>query len=61
MNPLATVAVAAVACWAAADLALLPRGQVLGVEVSPPVARGLRAAAVAVFLANWAYLLACGR
>jgi hypothetical protein len=49
MNPLATLAAFALAAWAVADLALLPRRQVL------------RVAAVAAILLNWAYLLAAGR
>lgn len=61
MNPLATVGAIVLAGWAAADLALSLRGQALGVEVSPGVARGLRMAALALFLANWVYLLAAGR
>ena len=50
-----------VAAWAIADLALLPRRQALGIEVSPRVAFALRVGALAVFLANWAYLVAAGR
>jgi hypothetical protein len=61
MNPLMTLAAIVVALWAAADLALLPRRRALGVEVAPRLGFALRVAAVAVVLANWAYLLATGR
>jgi hypothetical protein len=61
MNPFTTVVAVVVAAWAAADLALLPRGQALGVEVSARAARALRAGAAVLFLASWVYLLAAGR
>jgi hypothetical protein len=61
MNPLATAGAAVVAAWALADLALLPGGRALGVEVAPRLARALRWGALVLFLANWAYLLTSGR
>jgi hypothetical protein len=61
MNPLATFGAFVLAAWAVGDLALLPRRRALGVEVAPPLGSALRAAAVAVLLVNWAYLVAAGR
>jgi hypothetical protein len=61
MNPLATVGTLALVPWALADLVLLPRGSALDVTLSPALARVARVAAVALVLANWAYLLAAGR
>jgi uncharacterized protein DUF2752 len=61
MNPLVTLATLTLLPWAAADLALLPRGRALALELSPPAARVARIAAVAAVLANWAWLVAAGR
>jgi hypothetical protein len=61
MNPLVTLATLTLLPWAAADLALLPRGRVLSLELSPAAARVARIAAVAAVLANWAWLVAAGR
>jgi hypothetical protein len=61
MNPFTTLVAVLVAAWAAADLVLLPRRQALDVEVSRPFAFALRVAALVLFLANWAYLIAAGR
>jgi hypothetical protein len=61
MNPLATVAMLAVVPWALADLALLPRGRALGLDLAPALARALRVAVVVLVGANWVYLLAVGR
>jgi hypothetical protein len=61
LNPLTTVASVVVAGWALADLTLLPRGRALGVEVAPRLRVALRAGALAVFLANWVYLMVAGR
>jgi hypothetical protein len=61
MNPLVALGALGLAAWAVADLALLPRRRALSVEVAPPLGSALRVAAVAVLLANWAYLLAAGR
>ena len=61
VSPLATLVAVVVAAWAIADLALLPRRQALDIEVSPRIAFALRVGALALFLANWAYLVAAGR
>jgi hypothetical protein len=61
MNPLVTLATLTLLPWAAADLALLPRGRALSLELSPAAARVARIAAVAAVLANWAWLVAAGR
>ncbi|HSD29228.1 MAG TPA: DUF2752 domain-containing protein [Vicinamibacteria bacterium] len=61
MNPFTTLAAVVVAGWAAADLALLPRGQALGLEVSPRLAFAFRVGALVLFVANWVYLVAAGR
>jgi hypothetical protein len=61
MNPFTTAAAVVLAAWGLADLALLTRRQSLGVEVSPRTGFALRVLALALFLANWVYLLAAGR
>jgi len=61
MNPFTTVLAVVVAAWALADLALLPRRRALDVEVSPRLGFALRVGALALFLANWVYLVAAGR
>jgi hypothetical protein len=61
MNPLATLAAFALVPWGIGDLALMTRGRALALEVAPGAARVLRVAAVAVVVANWAYLIAAGR
>ena len=61
MNPLATLAALALVPWGIGDLALMPRGRALALEVPPPAARALRVLAVVAVLANWAYLIAAGR
>jgi len=61
MNPLVTLAALTLLPWAAADLALLPRGRALSLELSPAAARVARIAAVTAVLANWAWLVAAGR
>jgi uncharacterized protein DUF2752 len=61
MNPLVTLATLTLLPWAVADLALLPRGRALSLELSPAAARVARIAAVAAVLANWAWLVAAGR
>ena len=61
MNPLATLGTLALVPWALADLALLPRGQALDVDLAPPLARLVRIAVVVAVFANWVYLLAAGR
>lgn len=61
MNPLATLGAFFLLPWGVGDLALLPRGRALSLEVAPPVARALRLMAVAAVLVNWGYLVAVGR
>ncbi|HSD28768.1 MAG TPA: DUF2752 domain-containing protein [Vicinamibacteria bacterium] len=61
LNPFTTVLAVLVAAWAIADLALLPRGRALGLEVSPRLGFAIRVSALLLFLANWAYLVAAGR
>jgi len=61
MNPLATVAAVALVLWGAAELALLPRGRALGLEIRPPLGSWLRIAAILAIVANWLYLVAAGR
>ena len=61
MNPFATVVAVVVAGWAVVDLALLPRRQALGLEVSPRLGIALRVGALLLFVANWVYLVAAGR
>ena len=61
MNPLATLGTLALVPWALADLALLPRGQALDVDLAPALARLVRIAVVVAVFANWVYLLAAGR
>lgn len=61
MNPLATLLAVVVAAWAVADLVLLPRRRALEVELAPRAGLVLRVGALAVFLANWVYLIAAGR
>ncbi len=57
MNPLGAVVLALVAVWALVDLSLWPRHRALLLEVHPRWAWRLRIAALALFLANWVYLL----
>ena len=61
MNPFTTVVASVVAAWAVADLILLPRRRALGLEVSSRLGFALRVGALALFLANWVYLVAAGR
>ena len=61
MNPLATVGVVLLVLWGVADLALLPRGRALSLELSSGAGRLARLVTVALFLLNWAYLVAAGR
>jgi hypothetical protein len=61
MNPLAATGMAALLPWGAADLALMPRGRALRVELGPAAARAARVALVAAVVVNWAYLVAAGR
>ncbi len=61
MNPLTTLVAVLVAAWALLDLALLPRGRAVALEVGKPLAFALRVGALVLFLANWIYLIAAGR
>ena len=61
MNPLATMGILSLVPWAAADLALLPSGRALSVELAPAAARAARLAFALALAANWVYLLAVGR
>ena len=61
MNPLATLAAFALVPWGLADLALLPRGRALSLELAPPAAWAVRGLAIAAVMGNWAYLIAAGR
>ena len=61
MNPLMALAAVTLAAWAVADLVLLPRRLVLGLEVGKPTGAVLRIAAVVALVLNWTYLLVAGR
>jgi Protein of unknown function (DUF2752) len=61
MNPLVTLAAFVLLAWALADLALVPSRRALALEVGPSLGNALRVGAVAVIVANWAYLVAAGR
>jgi hypothetical protein len=61
MNPFTTLVAVLVAGWALLDLALLPRGRALDLQVPRRLGFALRVAALALFLANWIYLIAVGR
>jgi hypothetical protein len=61
MNPLATLAAAAIALWAAADLVLLPTGRSLALGRAPATHPWLLRILVGVLVLNWAYLIAAGR
>ena len=61
MNPLATVGTLALLPWAAADLALMPAGRALSVELAPAAARAARLFVVLALAGNWVYLLWVGR
>jgi hypothetical protein len=61
MNPLSAAVAMALVPWGLADLALLPRGRALALEVSPRFAPFVRVTAVALVFANWAYLIVAGR
>lgn len=61
MNPLATLGGLVLLLWGAADLALLPRGRALGLEIRSPLGSWLRIVTILAILANWIYLVAAGR
>lgn len=61
MNPLATLAALVIVPWGLADLALLVRRRAVVLSLSQGAATAARGAAVALLLANWAYLIAVRR
>lgn len=61
MNPLAVAGGLALVPWALADVALMPRGRALALELTPSAARWARVLAVSAAVANWLYLAAAGR
>lgn len=61
MNPLATLAAAAVALWALLDLILLPARRSLSLGLNPSWTKPLLRLAVAAVAVNWVYLIAAGR
>jgi hypothetical protein len=61
MNPLATLGTLALLAWGILDLFFLRKGRFLSIHLSKSATRIVRVAAVAVLLANWAYLVAVGR
>jgi uncharacterized membrane protein YccF (DUF307 family) len=61
MNPLSAAVALALVPWGIADLALLPKGRALVLEVSPRLAPFVRVTAVTMVFANWAYLIVAGR
>jgi len=61
MNPLSAAVALALVPWGLVDLVLLPRGRALVLEISRGLAPFVRVTAVALVLANWAYLIVAGR
>ena len=61
MNPLSAAVALALVPWGISDLALLPKGRALALEVSPRLAPFVRVTAVTLVFANWAYLIVAGR
>jgi Protein of unknown function (DUF2752) len=61
MNPLSATVVLALIPWGLVDLVLLPRGRALVLEISRGLAPFVRVTAVALVVANWAYLIVAGR
>jgi hypothetical protein len=61
LNPLATAGLLALVPWTLADVALLPRGRALAVELAPGAARAARVLFLFALAGNWAYLLVVGR
>ena len=61
MNPMMASVALAMVPWGMADLALLRRGQAIALEVTPRWAPFVRAAALTLAAANWAYLILAGR
>ena len=61
MNPLTTLVVFGIVPWGLADLLLLARRRALQVDLSRTAALAAQGTAVALVLANWAYLIATRR
>ena len=61
MNPLTTLVAFLIVPWGLADLVLAARRRALELDVSGAAATVVRGAAVALLLANWAYLIAVRR
>jgi hypothetical protein len=61
MNPLTTLVVFGVGLWGLADLVLLLRRSALEVKLSRTTALVVQGTAVALLIANWAYLIAVRR
>lgn len=61
MNPLMTLGALGMAAWGIADLALLPWGRALRVEVPSAFGRVLRIGVVVALVLNWVFLVVAGR
>jgi hypothetical protein len=61
MNPLMTLGALGIVAWGVADLALLPWGRAVRVEVPSSLARILRIGVVVALLLNWVFLVVAGR
>ena len=61
MNPLVTLGTLGLVAWGAVDLALLPTRRALRFGVAPAWQPTVRDLAVALFLLNWAFLVATSR
>lgn len=61
MNPLMTLGALGIAVWGVADLALLPWGRALRVQVPSSFARVLRIGVVVALVLNWVFLVVAGR
>jgi hypothetical protein len=61
MNPLVTAVALAIVPWGLADLLLLARRRAVQLSLTGGAAMAARTAAVALLLANWAYLIATRR
>jgi hypothetical protein len=61
MNPLTTVVALGIVPWGLVDLALAARRRALDLSLSGPASLAARGTAVALLLANWAYLIAVRR
>ena len=61
MNPMTASVALVMVPWGMADLALLRRGRAVALEVTSRWTPFVRAAALTLAAANWAYLIAAGR